>query len=198
MNPTSEQIDGLKELINIGVGRAASVLNTMLDSHIVLQVPFIKLLNPADFKKEIEMLDKDQLAAVSLGFKGLFSGSAQLIFTTENASKLVTILAGEPDETEDMDSIRTGTLTEIGNIVLNGVMGSISNMLELHFNYSVPTYLEGTSEKLLNSNIADSDRTVLLARTRFLVEELDICGDIALFFEMSVFNKLLNAIEAMS
>ncbi len=198
MNPTSEQIDGLKELINIGVGRAASVLNTMLDSHIVLQVPFIKLLNPADFKKEIEMLDKDQLAAVSLGFKGLFSGSAQLIFTTENASKLVTILAGEPDETEDMDSIRTGTLTEIGNIVLNGVMGSISNMLELHFNYSVPTYLEGTSERLLNSNIADSDRTVLLARTRFLVEELDICGDIALFFEMSVFNKLLNAIEAMS
>ena len=198
MNPTNEQIDGLKELINIGVGRAASVLNTMLDSHIVLKVPFIKLLNPADFKKEIEMLNRDQLAAVSLGFKGIFSGSAQLIFTTENASKLVTILAGEPDETEDLDSIRTGTLIEIGNIVLNGVMGSISNMLEFHFSYSVPSYMEGSAENLLNSNIADSDRTVLLARTRFLVEELDICGDIALFFEMSVFNKLLNAIETMT
>ncbi|MDM8516263.1 chemotaxis protein CheC [Desulfobacterales bacterium HSG16] len=197
MDPTAQQIDGLKELINIGVGRAASVLNAMLSSHIVLQVPFIKLLQPEDFKKEIEILGQESLAAVHLGFQGIFSGSTQLIFTMETASKLVTILVGETDETDDLDSIQTGTLTEIGNIVLNGVMGSISNMLGFHFNYSVPNYLEGSAENLLKANLIVADRTILLARTRFVVEKLDIYGDIALFFEMTVFNKLLEAIDVL-
>ena len=198
MDPTKEQMDGLKELINIGVGRAANVLNTMLNSHIRLQIPFVKLLDALHFKKEIEVLGPNDLSAVELGFRGNFSGSTQLIFTTESASKLVRILAGETNEIEDLDSIRAGTLTEIGNIVLKGVMGSISNMLEFHFDYSVPNYLEGKADVLLGSDTMATDRTVLLARTHFLVEELDINGDIALFFEMTVFHKLLTAIEALS
>ena len=197
MSPSDEQIDGLKELINIGVGRAASILNTMLSSHIILQVPFVKLLKPEDFKKEIERLGQDHLAAVELGFKGMFSGSAQLIFTNDTAYKLVTTLVGGEPDIESIDSIQAGTLAEIGNIVLNGVMGSISNMLEIHLDYSVPNYLEGNAEALLNHDIIESNRTILLARTRFYVEKLEIDGDIALFFEMIIFNKLLSAVDAL-
>lgn len=196
--PSNEQIDGLKELINIGVGRAASILNTMLSSHIILQVPFVKLLNPEDFKEEIERLGNENLAAVELGFKGIFSGSAQLIFNTDTAYKLVTTLVGGEPDIEAIDSIQAGTLSEIGNIVLNGVMGSISNMLKIHLNYSVPNYLEGNAETLLNHDIIESNKTILLARTCFYVEKLEIDGDIALFFEMIIFNKLLNTIDGLS
>ncbi|QTA78080.1 Chemotaxis protein, CheC-like [Desulfonema limicola] len=198
MNPSAEQIDGLKELINIGVGRAASILNTMLSSHIVLQVPFVKLLTSDDFKNEIDYLGVEQLAAVELGFKGIFSGSSQLIFTTETAHKLVATLVGDNPVDEDIDAIKAGTLAEIGNIVLNGVMGSISNMLQLHFEYSVPNYLEGNAEALLKPSIDSPARTIILARTRFVVEKLHIDGDIALFFELIIFNRLLNAVNSLS
>lgn len=195
MEPAERQIEGLKELINIGIGRAADVLNTMLNAHIHLKVPFIEVLSTSDFKKEMEGLGQDPLAAVELGFRGNFSGSAQLIFTAETASKLVSTLVDETIEPDDIDTIRAGTLSEIGNIVLNGVMGSISNMLKIHLNYSVPNYMEGDVGSLLGESALLNEQTILLAKTRFSVEELDIFGDIALFFGVRVFSALLEAIN---
>ena len=195
MVPTEKQIDGLKELINIGIGRAADVLNTMLNSQIHLNVPFMRTLSADDFKKEMGKLGHDPLAAVELGFRGNFSGSAQLIFTAETASKLVAALVDETVEPEDFDTIRAGTLSEIGNIVLNGVMGSISNMLKFHLDYSVPNYMEGDVGSLLGESALLKEQTILLAKTRFSVEELDIFGDIALFFGVRIFSELLEAIN---
>ncbi len=196
MNPTSQQIDALKELINIGVGRGASVLNSMVNSHINLQVPFINILSLDELRSEIESLGGDQLAAVGLKFKGNFSGTAELIFPTESASKLVTVLSGEDPGPSDLDTVRAGTLCEVGNIVLNGVMGSIGNILQLRLSYTVPTYMERGMENLTLSEDTGSDRAILLARTRFAAEELEIEGDVVLLFDVGGFGALLDAVDA--
>ncbi len=41
MNISDEQLDTIKELFNIGVGRAAQTLSTMLNSFIQLEVPTV-------------------------------------------------------------------------------------------------------------------------------------------------------------
>lgn len=199
MNPTALQLDALSELINIGVGRSADVLNTMLNSHIDLQVPFVKILLSDDFRKEIEALGSDSLSAVHLAFKGTFSGTAQLIFPAATASKLVTTVTGEEVRSESLDEIRSGTLCEIGNIVLNGLMGSISNVLKMQLKYSVPTYLEGKIENLTSArgNMA-SDTKILLARTHFTIKELKIEGDIIVFFETGALDALLIEIGTLN
>lgn len=199
MNPTALQLDALSELINIGVGRSAEVLNTMLNSHIDLQVPFVKILLSDDFRKEIEALGSDSLSAVHLAFKGKFSGTAQLIFPAATASKLVTTVTGEEVRSESLDEIRSGTLCEIGNIVLNGLMGSISNVLKMQLKYSVPTYLEGKIENLTSArgNMA-SDTKILLARTHFTIKELKIEGDIIVFFETGALDALLIEIGTLN
>ena len=199
MNPTALQLDALSELINIGVGRSADVLNTMLNSHIDLQVPFVKILLSDDFRKEIEALGSDSLSAVHLAFKGTFSGTAQLIFPAATASKLVTTVTGEEVRSESLDEIRSGTLCEIGNIVLNGLMGSISNVLKMQLKYSVPTYLEGKIENLTlaRGNMA-SDTKILLARTHFTIKELKIEGDIIVFFETGALDALLIEIGTLN
>ncbi len=199
MNPTALQLDALSELINIGVGRSAEVLNTMLNSHIDLQVPFVKILLSDDFRKEIEALGSDSLSAVHLAFKGKFSGTAQLIFPAATASKLVTTVTGEEVRSESLDEIRSGTLCEIGNIVLNGLMGSISNVLKMQLKYSVPTYLEGRIENLTSArgNMA-SDTKILLARTHFTIKKLKIEGDIIVFFETGALDALLIEIGALN
>ena len=72
MQLTADQIDALQELVNIGVGRAANMLNEMLETRILLQVPFIKILSPLDLKQELEgRFSEDYLAAVRLGFSGI-------------------------------------------------------------------------------------------------------------------------------
>lgn len=193
MQLSNDQIDALQELVNIGVGRAASVLNEMVEARILLQIPFIKVLSPLNLKQELaERFDDDNLAAVRLNFTGSFCGAAELVFPTESASTLVAVLTGEEPGTPDLDAVRIGTLTEVGNIVINGVMGSISNVLRQHMNYAIPIYLEDTVENLLRS---DSNVAIILAQARFTIEQLHIVGDIILLFEVSSFDVLLEVIN---
>ncbi|MBF0199820.1 MAG: chemotaxis protein CheC [Desulfamplus sp.] len=189
-----DQLEAIKELCNIGVGKGASVLNAMLSTHITLNVPHVKIVSSRDFREELKEFARDTISAVELAFEGNISGSAQLLFPTETASSLVSILVEEGDEL-DMDALRAGTFCEVGNIVLNGVMGSISNILGISFDYSVPAYIETHSDNFMKEGSMKEDSHVLLARTRFSIDALDIEGDIALFMQISAIHKLLETIE---
>lgn len=197
MKMTSEQADTLREVINIGVGRAAGVLNEMVRFQVLLQVPFVKILSLSGLRREMEAVGRYKIAAVRLGFKGPFFGTASLVFPPDSASKLVSILTGEEPGTPELDSVRAGTLTEVGNIVINGVMGSIGNLLKQHISYSLPDYVEDTIDKMLAVDEPGQDPTVLLVRTRFTVQQLQIEGDILLLFEVGSFDALLSAINSL-
>lgn len=195
MQLTADQIDALQELVNIGVGKAASVLNEMVEASITLQIPYIEVLSPENLKEQLETrFNEDYFAAVQLGFTGAFCGTAGLVFPTESASQLVAILTGEEPGTPELDAVRIGTLSEIGNIVINGVMGSIGNVLRQHLDYAIPVYLEGAIENLLKSG-EKSKIAILLAQARFKIEQLHIVGDILLIFEVKSFDALLEAIN---
>lgn len=196
MNIRPEQFDVLKELINIGVARAAGMLNQMLHHPINLEVPQIKLFPSDMLEKELQKLGRERLATVRMLFKGSFSGTAALVFPTVSASKLVAALSEDDPETSDLDSVRIGALSEVGNIVLNGVMGSIGNVLKEQISYSVPTYVEESIASLVATSRSDPTGAILLAETRFSIERLQVGGDIILLFE-SAFDALLATIDRM-
>lgn len=199
MNLTANQIDALQELVNIGVGQAAGVLNEMIDSHIRLQIPFVKILSPVELQQQLEsQVNGEQISSVGLGFTGSFSGLAQLVFPADSADMLVAMLTGEELGTPDLDSVKIGTLSEVGNIVINGVMGSISNVLEQRLDYSLPSYTEGTVELLVTSGNLAPKAVVLLAQTRFIIERLHIEGDVILIFNVGSFDALLAAIDQVA
>lgn len=196
MNLSVAEIEALQELVNIGVGRAAGVLNEMIGSRIRLQIPFIKIFSLESLKQELQQnLNGDRLSAVKLGFTGSVAGTAQLIFPTDSASTLVSLLTSEIPGTPDLDSVKIGTLTEVGNIVLNGVMCSVSNVLEQRLKYTLPIYREGYVENLLTAEDSVAKTTVLLAQTHFTIEQLPITGDIILLFQVGSLDALLTAIE---
>ncbi len=195
MTLTSEQIDALKELINIGVGRAAGVLSSMIDCRISLEVPLIRIISLRQLGDEVDRIGHGQLSAVKLGFRGSFTGTAALVFPPDSAAKLISLLVREEADTPDLDAVRVGTLNEVGNIVINGVMGSVSNVLRQHIDYSLPTYVEDSLEHMLSTGVGGSDIMILLAHTRFTVEEFMIEGNIVLIFESKSFGSLIAAID---
>ena len=204
MNVSAEEIDALRELINIRVGRAAGALNDMVGAHVELRVPSVRLVSPADIKEVFKSTAGQKLAAVRMGFSGEIQGTTGLVFPTDSASKLVALLTGEEAGTPDLDSLRAGTLTEVGNILLNAVMGSITNVLERHISYELPTYSEETPEDLVEAVRKQAEATVLLAQTHFLVrqshssvEQEKIEGEVTLLFGMGSFEVLLERIHKM-
>lgn len=198
MELNAYQMDLLQELINMGVGRAAGSLNQLVRVHVVLSVPYISLISPEDCTAYTSSFSKDHLAAVKLGFNGDFSGTAVLVFPTESAEKLVSIVIGEETMAFDEDSLRIGALQEVGNIVLNGVMGTITNVLNQSVDYFPPDFIEGSFDSVF-SQIEEGEPTMfLIVKTHFELEETLIEGDVIILFRMHSFDALLLAMDRIS
>lgn len=197
---TPYQLDSLKEVINIGVGRAADSLSQMLAAHVDLAVPHLEIIEPAQLEDRLlAWFGDDILSIVQLGFQGGFSGYAFLVFPPTSAVNLVDVVTGEAaqDAEPDVDEIRIGPLAEIGNIILNGVMGMYSNMLKQHFRYTLPSYYACQILQLLDLTAMSDDTWVLLAQTHFAAQDCEIAGDIILLFQMESLQPLLQAIETL-
>lgn len=188
-------LDALREIVNTGVGRAAASLNALLDSHIELDVPSIRIFDPADSDLGRDDIYRAELACVKLNFNGFFAGSAVLVFPPESAVKLVSSLTGEPPGTQNLNAVMAGTLNEVGNIVINCVIGTIGNMLRESFDFSLPNYLEGKLNELLICHEHQDAERILLILTRFKVEDRHVEGSIFLFFEVGSFDTLISAID---
>jgi chemotaxis protein CheC len=201
MNLTQEQLDNLQEVINIGVGEAAAVLNEMLNAHIELQIPFLQTFTPSLAKEELEhKLGHGNFSAVELTFQGSLAGNAELVFPTDSAAELVALVTEQDLEGDDpdLDLLKIGALTEIGNIVISGVMGAISNLLAQDLHYMLPAYLEGDIENLLKNQKLDEKCDLVMAQTRFFIQETKIQGDILLIFQVGSFSTLLTALEKLA
>ncbi len=188
------RLDLLRELVNIGVGRAADMLNQITSAHIDLLVPEIIVCESGCIPTIGNLSPTDPVAAVKLSFTGLFSGAAALLFPPSSAAQLVSILVGE-EQGPGMDSLRIGALQEVGNIVLNGVMGSFANVLGEHLEYMPPDYFEDRLERLLAEE-QDGCR-VLLVRTNFVAAVRSIEGDILIFFRLGGFDSLVAGIDRL-
>ncbi len=188
-------VDAIRELINIGVGRAAGLLNEMTGTHIHLMVPEVRILRYADLVRENRVLEHDRLSAVTLKFEGSFSGISMLVFPPESAAILITALTGERIEAPDLDALRIETLNEVGNIVNNAVMGSITNVLDEHLTYSMPTYLEGSIAEIIETGRMVAYDWVILAISQFSLADLQVVGTILMIFEIGSLDTLLKRLQ---
>ena len=187
------QLDILQELINIGVGRAAGMLNQMVNTHIQLQVPVLRVVSPTQLAQMYAARPNSIFSAVQLAFTGQFAGVSALIFPPESASKLVRVVLGRESLPEDA-MMRIGTLQEVGNIVLNGVMGSIANILKEPLRFASPDYIEADIAKIIGCE----GTMILVARTQFSMKDHLIEGEVLIIFSLSSFDSLLTAIDTLA
>ena len=195
MQDREKRIEALAKLIDLGICRGAETLNTLLASSVSLETPSVKLFGTDDNDSDPLPLGEDLLAVVRMGFAGSLTGDSGLVFEKESALKLVERLAGDDMGTGDFDFSSTGVITEIGNIVLNSVLGSISNALKLSLDFVVPCFFQGDAEALFQIGAEGSERTGLLVTTRFKVEDLRAEGSIVLLLEPESYEMLMSAID---
>ncbi len=165
---------------------------------IKLQVPSIKVLSLVELQNQlVEQFNQDSLSAVLLNFQESFIGSAHLVFPKEIAIILVSLLTAEKPENSELDFLKIGTIVEVGNIILNNIIGSISNIIRAQMRYLVPLYKEGTIETMVLLREYEPNTLVILATACLDVEELKIKGEIILIFQLDSFNSLLRALEQL-
>ena len=197
MNLDSEQIDALTEVVNVGVGRAAASLSELIGVRIELRVPSVRILDLGQLPHERELVQYTAITTVSQDFEGVVSGRGMLCFPESSGIKLARLLAQLDIEPDVMDVELTGILVEVGNIVLNGVLGTLSNLVRSRFLYTVPQYAHGESlRELLTGGKDRFGRAcqVLIADTHFNVAARDISGSIMIVFELGGIERILQAL----
>ena len=186
--------DPLRELLNIGAGRAAAELNSMLECAIQLRVPALEIINVQELNERPLPVDNESMTTVQLPFSGTFCGEAVLGFPASSATNLVELLLG--GDSEEHRTQREATLTEIGNILLNSVMGTIANVLSGEFEYEVPCFREGVGNPVLRTAPGEG-ATILVTNTRFTAAGHSIEGDIHIVFAIGGFERLMTAIDTV-
>jgi chemotaxis protein CheC len=191
--------DALAELVNVGVGRAAASLSAMVRERIELSVPKILTITYKDLGYHLGLEQgfegDESLSIVQQGFGGKIGGAASILFPLSSARKLVSMLTDGALSSEELDLEREAALTEVGNILINGVMGSIGNMTGMEISFYLPEYLECSSEDLEKNY---ENRDILLAVVLISISGQEIKGHLVLLFDLPSMENHTAVIERMS
>lgn len=201
MTITTEQTDALTEVFNIGVGQAASMLSDLISTRIILRVPNVTICPRNLSRENLRENGLDNPTTIMQKFNGPINGQACLLFPEHDGLTLANLLSDDDNPADALNSESSGILLEVGNIVLNGVMGSLSNLLDYRFNYEVPRILENVPviDVLANTPDGPADNaSLLLANTLFKVADQDIAGSILIAFEIGAVESLLQALDALA
>jgi chemotaxis protein CheC len=177
--------DALTELVNIGVSRAASSLRKMIGEEVILSVPSIEIMAPQNAARLIGERETDELVAIQQQFEGAFSGRALLIFPQATSLDLVRAIIGSdvpPDEIAEMEQ---EALAETGNVILNGCLATMANMLKRSLEISLPEVIRGDGARLFSlTQERPEDGLVLFLYINFSVRNKDIRGYIAMLMDL--------------
>jgi chemotaxis protein CheC len=135
---TELERDALTEIFNIGVGLAADVLSQMVNESVRLSVPLVELTSQQNARNYYIAREQRPLCAIRQTYSGEVTTDAILMFPEENSLELVRLMVGGDLPLEQLTEMEQDAMAEIGNIILNAVISSLSSTLNLTFEGSLP------------------------------------------------------------
>jgi chemotaxis protein CheC len=182
---TDLEHDALTELVNIGVSRAASSLRKMIGEEVLLSVPSIELMAPHNAARLIGERETDELVAVQQQFEGAFAGRALLIFPEATSLDLVRAIIGSDVPFDQIADMEHEALAETGNIILNGCLATMANILKRSLNISLPEVIRGDGARLFTLPHERPDEgLVLFLYINFSIRNRNIRGYIAMLMDL--------------
>ena len=176
--------DQFQDLVNEGIRQAIEVLEELLAENIEIQLSQLKAVSKTNLQKILEyQFGKRLIALGQLAFAGVCAGTAQLLFSVDNANTLISYLLEESPDSEEFQQLKVDTLVEVGNMALNSAIGYLSNAFQDSIEFSVPVYREDYAGKILQDLGFGSTSTIILSLSHFEVRNLNIEGDFCILFQ---------------
>jgi chemotaxis protein CheC len=118
-------------------------------------------------------------------FEGDITGRALLIFPETKSLELVRAVTGGELPLEDIIELEQEALAETGNIILNGCLATIANLLDRSLKMSLPEILRGESAHFFNLDPPpEAGDVVMFLYIDFAIRKRDIRGYVALLMDL--------------
>jgi chemotaxis protein CheC len=198
MHITPEQQDALTEIVNIGFGRAAAALSSMIGQKILLEAPLIQIEDITNLSHIMRDLIPDTAVIVRQSYHGGLSGDVVLFMAAESASALIDLLSGGRGAQRRLTASDREALIEVGNILLNAYVGSFGNLLNTHIVLSVPSLHASNVADMLNSmSLPPESHHAFLVKTEFKLLSGTAGGYVALIIDADGLGDLIQAVRQL-
>jgi chemotaxis protein CheC len=193
--------DILKELFNISVGKAADMLSEIINKKIILSVPSVGIFdiknNEVELGKCLPPVLDGTLMVSSIAFEKILTGKANLIFPVEKMRTFINLCLNNEENSCEMDftNVDFDIIKEIGNIILNCIIGEVGNYLAINLTYTLPE-VKVFSRIDFNKDIENSKYNyILLLYITFAIGDSEIEGAIIIDLTLHSLNELMKKIE---
>lgn len=200
---TAYQIDALKELANIGMGRAGAKLSEVFEHRVTLNVP------------NVAMVATDKLDAIALKFEasspvinviqqsflGELEGRSTFMIGGHNFSDLVNILGYEEDDAID-ERHQKEMLMDISNAVNSACISGLAEQLELDIELTNPAIIAFNTphpelQDLFFKQKKQQTYQTLLFEIKFFIKDINLYCDNIISLKIGSLDTLRNALERL-
>ena len=186
MQITEAARDILQEIINTGIGKAAVSFSEILDREIKLFFPTLRIFEFDELNQFLQSKGQNEYVAVRQSFTGGLEGTGFVSFPLQDGKTLVQQLLESDSPEAEFGILERETITEVGNVLINAVACTISDMIEVETHYELPE-LDLNKQNLSFKN-DHSHKIYCLGEGNFVVEGIAIQG-------MMIFILTYNKIE---
>lgn len=195
MNLSPLQQDAVNELLNVGIGQAAAALSEMVHDEILLSLPEVSFVSQGVAASQLASDEQGHLLAVRQGFSGMFAGNAVLIFPERRSLELVRAIFGDAVDPDHLSEMQEEAFNEIGNIILNGCLSSLADMLGKPVESGLPLVVRGDAHGVLGIDAGDHDMLALLLNVAFEVHQSNIRGHVVIMLDLGEAEVFLGLID---
>ena len=186
-----EEIDIIKESINIGIGKSANSLSEIFNDFIQIEVPEISIELWSKAKQTL--IDKfNDYVSVYQDFIGNINGKSYVLFPKESINTILSSLIHENAIDSDLTN---DIILELSNIIANNLIGSIGALLDEKITYSLPEIDINKFNELEDKE----DYFLVIINTKLRLRKKNITINILIVFSIKSFesfkNKFMENIE---
>jgi chemotaxis protein CheC len=191
MELTEDQVDILKEVFNLGMGRSLKALSKITgeDEEITATLPNIRLIKYEDF---IDTFSKgEENVFISQNYSGEINGQSLMFFLNSKKCEFARILIDSSLPAEEISNLESDALIEIGNIFINAAISSLSDFLEIEIQTDIPEIL---TQNLILKN-EGSQGLVIFLDSIFRIKHMDIEGQMGFLMGNNTIDILIKKIN---
>lgn len=198
LNLTSEKLDVLTEIGNIGAGNATTSLSVLLNNNLRMEMPIVKLMS---FDEVPEMVGGAEtiVSAVLTHFTGDVSGMILFILELNEAKNLAgSMLHKTYDEGfAQFDHMDKSALKEVGNILMSSYLASISTLTNLEVHTEPPAICVDMAGSVLDLPLIELGQigdNALIIDSKFLDKDEPIDGFLMFVADEESYDKIFKSL----
>jgi len=194
---TSFQEDALREVGNVGAGKASGALAKMINSTVLIEMTKVKMMKLTDVS---EIVGGPTIPAVGILFDvtGTLPGYLLMLSPKKTSLSMLNLINPKRDKNSDIiDKFDKDTLKEIGNILAGSYLAAMSDLSGLNLIESLPKLILNNTPSIINEIIATYDPQVyfvLVLETKLKIQKEHFTQQLIFVLKAESFNKLFDAL----